>query len=1089
MKQVYLFVILCFWCITTSYAQYISRSEPLPYACPTVCAGGLLTLRVNQIENLPNGSAVQAWLSNANASFATGTNTLEASQYSTNNGTTWLNGPYVFTGNINNLLIRIELPAALPPGNQYTIRMRASTGYVSNDLFQCGGSNFITVSPFIEPLPQVAQNTFGINQWIAHAYSWNATTGAELNTPALIAQQDFFNPGNYLGHMVYNPLAFDLNLTTNGFIPGTLHSGTSMNCGTVYTTNFSLRLQRTHNFAPGFYQFTLQGDDGIRLSLDGGITWIIGSFIEQNYAVSFRSTATSFPNGICLSGETDLVVEFFQRPADARLTLGVTLLSSPFDAPQNSSICAGQNTSFNAGNASPGLTWQWEVSTDNGLTFSPISNNALYSGATNPTLNITNATASMDGYLYRCNVGGACPQAVSTPSAVLNVQGNPSISQQPSNQTFCEGEAISFSVESPQTSTTFQWQFSTDGGVTFTNVPSTAPYSGVTSNQLLINPATETMIGYQYRCILNGCSTPITSSAAEIISGGAINITVQPMNQDACAGETIVFSIESNGNSTFEWLVNSGSGFVPLTNGPQVNGAATNTLTLSNVSVNQNGNIYVCIAGGGCSNEVVSSPALLTVGPEVNILQQPANQSICDGESTSFSINVSGSNISHQWQLSSDNGISFTDILPTAPYSGVNTPNLTLDPVGLNLSGFLFRCVYEGDCGGVRESETALLTVSSLPSFNTQPSDLEACTGSSITLNASAGGTVNYQWQISLDGGASFSNLTDGQGITGATTATLVQNSVPSQWNNALLQVEIEGCGAVIISNQSTITLIEGPQINSQTQPEPTCAGETVVFEVEASNVLDYQWQINTGNGFTDIENGPGINGANTSTLEILDVPLSYQLVSFRCIVSGNCTPDTGQSMLLSLKGVPLLLNVPAPPLICSGGGWYELPVSALGEGISYQWQILNEDGVYEDIVNNPYFRNSETSILGFDANVEINGSTVRGVLDGCGEEISTPGILITILENDPVYIPSAFSPDGDNLNDRFFVYTSENTNISARIFNRWGEELYQWSNVSDAWDGTYLGEAVQEGVYVYRISYSTACESKTIMGTVSLFR
>ena len=64
--------------------------------------------------------------------------------------------------------------------------------------------------------------------------------------------------------------------------------------------------------------------------------------------------------------------------------------------------------------------------------------------------------------------------------------------------------------------------------------------------------------------------------------------------------------------------------------------------------------------------------------------------------------------------------------------------------------------------------------------------------------------------------------------------------------------------------------------------------------------------------------------------------------------------------------------------------------------------------------------------------------------------------------------MPNAFSPNGDGTND---VYKPKDgyQNIEefhAYIFNRWGQKLFEWTNPSEGWDGTFKGKPVKEGVY-----------------------
>jgi gliding motility-associated-like protein len=97
------------------------------------------------------------------------------------------------------------------------------------------------------------------------------------------------------------------------------------------------------------------------------------------------------------------------------------------------------------------------------------------------------------------------------------------------------------------------------------------------------------------------------------------------------------------------------------------------------------------------------------------------------------------------------------------------------------------------------------------------------------------------------------------------------------------------------------------------------------------------------------------------------------------------------------------------------------------------------------------------------------------------------------IIEN--FYVPNAFSPDGDGLNDEFKAI-SNTENISSfhmYIYNRWGELVFEANDVSLGWDGEYKGKPAPQGVYVYKIEYfigtSPQEECRIISGTVMLVR
>jgi gliding motility-associated-like protein len=88
-------------------------------------------------------------------------------------------------------------------------------------------------------------------------------------------------------------------------------------------------------------------------------------------------------------------------------------------------------------------------------------------------------------------------------------------------------------------------------------------------------------------------------------------------------------------------------------------------------------------------------------------------------------------------------------------------------------------------------------------------------------------------------------------------------------------------------------------------------------------------------------------------------------------------------------------------------------------------------------------------------------------------------------------YIPNAFTPNGDNVNDEFTVFGSALRTVAMTVYNRWGEKVYdsgdsQWAS----WDGTYKGSAQPTGVYVYfvELTYLDG-QKKTKEGSLTLIR
>ena len=111
----------------------------------------------------------------------------------------------------------------------------------------------------------------------------------------------------------------------------------------------------------------------------------------------------------------------------------------------------------------------------------------------------------------------------------------------------------------------------------------------------------------------------------------------------------------------------------------------------------------------------------------------------------------------------------------------------------------------------------------------------------------------------------------------------------------------------------------------------------------------------------------------------------------------------------------------------------------------------------------------------------------------GCTD---TATFAIPYQEGIVYYIPNTFTPDGDNFNQEFepvFFSGYDPNSFNMKIFNRWGEVVFETNDSKVGWDGTYgiNGDAVQEGIYSYHISYKlpNTDEKKIVTGHVTLLR
>ncbi|MBA3674339.1 MAG: gliding motility-associated C-terminal domain-containing protein [Chitinophagaceae bacterium] len=94
-------------------------------------------------------------------------------------------------------------------------------------------------------------------------------------------------------------------------------------------------------------------------------------------------------------------------------------------------------------------------------------------------------------------------------------------------------------------------------------------------------------------------------------------------------------------------------------------------------------------------------------------------------------------------------------------------------------------------------------------------------------------------------------------------------------------------------------------------------------------------------------------------------------------------------------------------------------------------------------------------------------------VTNSCGSKIDT--VLIANKNNCicNLYIPNAFTPNGDNFNDKFFpVSNCRLSEFEFMVFNRWGEKIFETKKISSPWDGRFMGQPCETGSYVYILSY-----------------
>jgi gliding motility-associated-like protein len=110
--------------------------------------------------------------------------------------------------------------------------------------------------------------------------------------------------------------------------------------------------------------------------------------------------------------------------------------------------------------------------------------------------------------------------------------------------------------------------------------------------------------------------------------------------------------------------------------------------------------------------------------------------------------------------------------------------------------------------------------------------------------------------------------------------------------------------------------------------------------------------------------------------------------------------------------------------------------------------------------------------------------------IDGCNDTATSKYYYMPGL-----WMPNAFTPDNDGLNDYFKPVTQRNTlePYLLLIYNRWGQQIFKSSTPSIGWDGNFNGEPCEEGIYSYVVQFreekKESTKAVTQRGTVSLLR
>ncbi len=637
-------------------------------------------------------------------------------------------------------------------------------------------------------------------------------------------------------------------------------------------------------------------------------------------------------------------------------------------------------------------------------------------GATNSSYTIS-VIRDSDAGPYNVIVSSA-GRSVTSSNATLTVTHPPVFVTQPSSQTVIQGQTASFNVTMNGTTPfTFQWQFNS------VNIP------GATSHSLTLSGVTTANAGDYDVLVTNADGFAISTQAVLTVIVPPSFVT-QPTSITNNAGTTATFSVTANGTAlTYQWFKN---GTNSLSDGANVSGSATATLTLSNVLGGDAGTYSVTIAN--LAGPLTSSNAALTVIDPV-ITNEPSNISVILGQPASFSVGAVGTSPVYQWR---NGGIPIGNATNSS-YSIASTADADAGSYDV-----IVTTIY----GNVTSTPPAVLTVFDPAVVIHDPVSITRNAGTTASFTVVAGGTapLTYQWL------KNSSPLTDSGRIMGSLTSTLTISDVND--------TDVSGYSVVVMnpygtntSASASLTVIDPPVITNEPVSVTNNAGTTAVFTVGVSGTqpLSYQWY---KNGTNQLADGGNVLGATSNILTLSNV-FGIDRGDYSVIVTNVAGTATSSNATLSV--IDPVITVQPTNITAIDGSTVSFSVTTVGTlPLHYQWR--QDDS---DLADGFGISGSGTATLTItnvadsdEGNYSVVITNSEGVATSVEAVLTTvPPLIVFQPTNAYVLVgqPFSFSVSVNGVQPFSYQWVLNNTNI-----NNATNRIYSVSAASFSDAGTY---------------------------------
>jgi len=441
----------------------------------------------------------------------------------------------------------------------------------------------------------------------------------------------------------------------------------------------------------------------------------------------------------------------------------------------------------------------------------------------------------------------------------------------------------------------------------------------------------------------------------------------------------------------------------------------------TNIATPNNTTIYTIIGSdiNNCSNIATS---IVHVIEPPNIIVSPKNGGICSGDSILLTVTSDQTIVNYIWS----NGKT-TNPIYASPIASVS----------IGVSAFNYFGCYDSDTSTIIVTNTPIISLNA-----TSP----ICLNSSSEINITSSAQLPYQINFDLDNGNMISG--NGNGPYNVEWPTIGVKNIE-------LVIIKNGCSSEAAFD--TIVVNESPTANFIIQNGATCEDIPLFFQNLSNDTsLNTIWHF--GDVFTDDDTSATYNSSHTYSS-----PGTYNI----------------KLVVENIFGCKDSLN------LSSGLNIYPTPVADFSfhpEQISIIDPVVN----FSDMSNVGYYWNWD---FGDMYNINFNTSTEKnpqhiysdtGAYVVCMKVASVHGCIDSICKGleigypPKIIAPTAFTPNGDNINDFFFI-KGDNYDWSTfeiYIYNRWGELVYESRDRLEGWDGTHknTGEKAPDAMYSFFI-------------------